>query len=247
MTELLSRNNLRGLAAELIATFMFVFMGIGAVGAATTAGLSLLTPLDAPGLIIIALGHGLGIFIGIVAIARITGAHLNPAVTIAAIVSGNLGVIRGFSYIIGQLLGSIIAVLLIELFVWTTPGLGAHTLSISANEGLVIEFILTFFLVFTVFATAIDKRGNAAFAPLAIGLVVFVDHLIAVPLTGASMNPARTLGPALIHGVWDDHWVYWVGPIVGGIAATLTYVLLFGSKNDRDRLGTLNIGSDEVN
>ena len=247
MTELLSRNNLRGLAAELIATFMFVFMGIGAVGAATTAGLSLLTPLDAPGLIIIALGHGLGIFIGIVAIARITGAHLNPAVTIAAIVSGNLGVIRGFSYIIGQLLGSIIAVLLIELFVWTTPGLGAHTLSISTNEGLVIEFILTFFLVFTVFATAIDKRGNAALAPLAIGLVVFVDHLIAVPLTGASMNPARTLGPALIHGVWDDHWVYWVGPIVGGITATLTYVLLFGSKDDRDRLGTLNIGSDEVN
>ncbi|MBO04917.1 MAG: aquaporin [Chloroflexi bacterium] len=249
MIELLSGNNLRGLAAELIATFMFVFMGIGAVGAATTAGLSLL-PLDASGLIIIALGHGLGIFIGIVAIARITGAHLNPAVTISAIVSGNLGVIRGVSYIIGQLLGSIIAVFLLELFVWTTPeaeGLGAHTLTISANEGLVIEFILTFFLVFTVFATAIDKRGNAAFAPLAIGLVVFVDHLIAVPLTGASMNPARTLGPALIHGIWDDHWVYWVGPIVGGIAATLTYVLLFGSKNDRDRLGTLNIGSDEVN
>ena len=125
--------------------------------------------------------------------------------------------------------------------------MGAHTLSISANEGLVIEFILTFFLVFTVFATAIDKRGNAAFAPLAIGLVVFVDHLIAVPLTGASMNPARTLGPALIHGMWDDHWVYWVGPIFGGIAATLTYVLLFGSKDDRDRLGTLNIGSAEVN
>lgn len=246
MTELLSGNNLRGLAAELIATFMFVFMGIGAVGAATTAGLSLLTPLDGPGLVIIALGHGLGIFIGIVVIARITGAHLNPAVTIAAIVSGNLGIIRGFSYIVGQLLGSIIAVVLLDQFVWDVPGLGAHALSVSANDGLVIEVILTFFLVFTVFAAAMDKRGNAALAPLAIGLVVFVDHLIAVPLTGASMNPARTFGPALIHGVWDDHWVYWVGPIVGGIAAAVTYVLIFGSRDDRDKLGTLNIGSDEV-
>ena len=246
MTELLSGNNLRGLAAELIATFMFVFMGIGAVGAATTAGLSLLTPLDGPGLVIIALGHGLGIFIGIVVIARITGAHLNPAVTIAAIVSGNLGIIRGFSYIVGQLLGSIIAVVLLDQFVWDVPGLGAHALSVSANDGLVIEVILTFFLVFTVFAAAMDKRGNAALAPLAIGLVVFVDHLIAVPLTGASMNPARTFGPALIHGVWDDHWVYWGGPIVGGSAAAVTYVLIFGSRDDRDKLGTLNIGSDEV-
>jgi glycerol uptake facilitator-like aquaporin len=104
--------------------------------------------------------------------------------------------------------------------------------------------ILTFILVFTIFATAIDKRGNAAWAPMAIGLVVFVDHLIAVPLTGASMNPARSLGPALIHGQWADHWVYWAGPIVGAIVAAVTYVLIFGTKDDQAKLGAINLSSD---
>ncbi len=242
MSELFSANNLRGLAAELIATFTFVFVGVGAVGAA----LSLVTPIDGAGLVIIALGHGLGIFLGIVVIGRITGAHLNPAVTIAVIVSGNIGIIRGLSYIVGQLAGAALAALLLDQFVWGLSGLGVHGLGagISTGDGLVIEVILTFFLVFTIFATAIDKRGNAAWAPLAIGLVIFVDHLIAVPLTGASMNPARSFGPALIHGAWDDHWIYWVGPVLGGLVAAIAYVVLFGMKEDRDKFGVISVGSD---
>ena len=107
MGELISANNLRGLVAELIATFTFVFVGVGAVGAA----LALVTPIDGAGLIVIALGHGLGIFLGIVVIGRITGAHLNPAITIAMIVAGNTGLIRGFSYIVGQLAGAVLAIL----------------------------------------------------------------------------------------------------------------------------------------
>jgi MIP family channel proteins len=242
MSELFSANNLRGLAAELIATFTFVFVGVGAVGAA----LSLVTPIDGAGLVIIALGHGLGIFLGIVVIGRITGAHLNPAVTIAVIVSGNIGIIRGLSYIVGQLAGAALAALLLDQFVWGLSNLGVHGLGagISTGDGLVIEVILTFFLVFTIFATAIDKRGNAAWAPLAIGLVIFVDHLIAVPLTGASMNPARSFGPALIHGAWDDHWIYWVGPVLGGLVAAIAYVVLFGRKEDQDKFGTISVGSD---
>jgi MIP family channel proteins len=243
MNELLSGNNLRGLAAELLATFTFVFMGVGAIGAAVGAGLNQ-TPLDTAGLVIIALGHGLGIFLGIVVIGRITGAHLNPAVTIAAIISGNIGITRGLTFIVGQLGGAALAAFLIDQFVWGIDNLGVHGLSVESGDGLVIEVILTFFLVFTIFATAIDKRGNAAWAPLAIGLVVFVDHLIAVPLTGASMNPARTFGPALIHGQWADQWVYWVGPIVGGIAAAVTYVMIFGEKSDQDKLGNIRLGSD---
>jgi len=243
MNELISRDNIRGFMAELIATFTFVFMGVGAVGAAVGAGLSQV-PLDTAGLVIIALGHGLGIFLGIVVIGRITGAHLNPAVTIAAILTGNIGITRGLTFIVGQLGGAAFAALLIDKFVWGIDSLGVHSLSVQSSDGLVIEVILTFFLVFTIFATAIDKRGNAAWAPLAIGLVVFVDHLIAVPLTGASMNPARTFGPALIHGQWADQWVYWVGPIVGGIGAAVTYVLIFGDKNDRDKLGDLRLGSN---
>jgi len=242
MSELLSANNFRGMAAEFIATFTFVFMGVGAVGAA----LSLMTPIDGAGLVIIALGHGLGIFLGIVVIGRITGAHLNPAVTIAVIVSGNIGIIRGFSYIVGQLAGAALAVLVLDRFVWGLDGLGVHALGtgISIGDGLVIEIVLTFFLVFTIFATAIDRRGNAAWAPLAIGLVIFVDHLIAVPLTGASMNPARSFGPALVFGAWEDQWLYWVGPILGGLVAAIAYVTIFGENEDRDKFGTINIGSD---
>jgi MIP family channel proteins len=244
MNELLSGNNLRGFMAELIATFTFVFMGVGAVGAAVGAGLSLADPFDTAGLVVIALGHGLGIFLGIVVIGRITGAHLNPAVTIAAFISGNIGAIRGLTFIVAQLVGAAIAALLIDQFVWGLDNLGVHGLNVQSSDGLVIEVILTFFLVFTIFATAIDKRGNAAWAPLAIGLVVFVDHLIAVPLTGASMNPARSFGPALVHGYWVDHWVYWAGPIVGGIAAAVIYTLLFGDKSDQAKLGNLSLNSD---
>jgi glycerol uptake facilitator-like aquaporin len=117
-------------------------------------------------------------------------------------------------------------------------------LSTTPGDGLVIEVILSFFLVFTIFATMIDKRGNAAWAPLAIGVVIFVDHLIAVPLTGASMNPARSLGPALIHGQWADHWVYWAGPIIGAVTAALTYVMIFGTKDDQVKFGAISLKSE---
>jgi len=117
-------------------------------------------------------------------------------------------------------------------------------LNVSPGDGLVIEVILTFFLVFTIFATMIDKRGNVALGPAAIGVVIFVDHLIAVPLTGASMNPARSFGPALIHGQWLDHWIYWAGPILGAVTAALAYVMIFGDKDDHARLGSIRMSSE---
>jgi MIP family channel proteins len=244
MNEILSGNNLRGFAAELIATFTFIFMGVGAIGVVLGAGFTLVSPTDNAGLVIIALGHGLGIFLGVVVIGRITGAHMNPAITIAAIISGNTGLVRGFSFILGQLIGSSFAIYLLGVFVWSIPNLGVQTLSTPTGDGLVIEVILTFFLVFTVFATMIDKRGNAALAPLAIGVVIFVDHLIAVPLTGASMNPARSFGPAIIHGQWPDHWVYWAGPIIGAVTAALAYVMIFGTKDDQAKFGAISLKSE---
>ena len=107
--------------------------------------------------------------------------------------------------------------------------MGAHALGpdVSVSMGLLMEIILTFALVFVIFATAVDPGGMGNLAPLAIGLTVLVDHLIAVPITGASMNPARSFGPALVAGQWSQHWIYWVGPLIGGAGAGLLYQFAF--------------------
>jgi len=114
-------------------------------------------------------------------------------------------------------------------WVWFDRDLLSFNLGALDGEGggVLVEAVLTFVLVFTVFATAIDPRGMGNLAPLAIGLAVLVDHFVGVPLTGASMNPARSFGPALVADVWDNHWVYWVGPLAGGGIAALAYYLTF--------------------
>jgi aquaporin TIP len=100
------------------------------------------------------------------------------------------------------------------------------------GPGLLAEIILTFVLVFVVFSTAMDPRGPAHIAPIAIGMAVILDHIIGVPLTGASMNPARSLGPALVSGTWDNHWIYWAGPLIGGVLAAGTYRLIFWDRGE---------------
>ena len=114
--------------------------------------------------------------------------------------------------------------------------LGSHGLNDTAlsstGAGVIVEIILTFVLVFTVFAVAIDPRGPAVLAPIAIGFAVLIDHFVGVPLTGASMNPARSFGPALISNTWEDHWVFWVGPLAGAALAGLIYYFVY--LNDRE-------------
>ncbi len=133
----------------------------------------------------------------------------------------------------GQIVGAVIGALLLEaaLVSQFEGNLGAHALNLDVLEGeeagLLVEAVLTFLLVFTVFATAMDPRGLANLAPVAIGLAILVDHLVGVPLTGASMNPARSFGPALVADFWDDHWVYWLGPLIGGGLGALAYYFTF--------------------
>ena len=219
----------QGAIAEFIATFAFVFLGAGSVVTAVEVlgGGS----LTAAGLLVIALAHGLAIALLVAAVARFSGGHINPAVTVSAVVARKIGLTKGIMYIVAQLVGAAAGALLLASVIPTAiqGTLGAHSLAggIDANTGLLIEAVLTFFLVFVIFATAMDPKGPANLAPIAIGLVVLVDHFVGVTLTGASMNPARSFGPALAANEWASHWVYWVGPILGGSVAAILYEMVF--------------------
>ena len=214
--------------AELIATLLFVFLGAGAVVASGTLTNGELT---ATRLVAIALAHGLAIALLAYATANISGGHINPAVTFAALLTKKISVARGLMFMVAQLVGAVVGA---SLLLATIPdaadtNLGAHALGpgVSVGMGLLMEIIVTFALVFVIFATAVDRGGMGNLAPLAIGLTVLVDHLLAVPITGASMNPARSFGPALVAGQWANHWIYWVAPLLGAAIAGLVYQFAF--------------------
>lgn len=231
---------LRAAAAEFIATGLFVFVGTGTV---VVVQATLINPGSA--LIAIALAHGIAIAVFVAAVARFSGGHLNPAVTFAAALTGKLKVSTACLYVAAQLVAAILAVLLLKgIIAGPMEGaLGAHGLNLGllddqigdgAGAGLLLEAVLTFALVFVVFATAIDPKGPTHLAPIAIGLVFMVDQFIGVPLTGASMNPARSFGPAIVANVWTDHWVYWLGPLIGGGLAALVYQFVFLEGEEED-------------
>ena len=191
--------------AEAVGTFALIFIGIGAI-------------YNAPGLLGIALAHGLTIAVMVSATGHLSGGHLNPAVTFGALVGGKIDFNNALRYWASQLIGAAaagFACLMIfnrSVVENGTPALGGGT---SPLAGIGIEAILTFFLVFVVFGTGIDGRGPKI-GGLAIGLTVALDILFGGPLTGAAMNPARTFGPALAASAWSAHYVYWVGPLLGG-------------------------------
>ena len=220
----------RSAAAEFIATFLFVFIGAGAVvslGIFSSEGGGAL----GGNLVAIAMAHGLAIAILVSATANISGGHINPAVSIAATITRKISPTRGGMYVIAQVVGAILGALLLKAVIPNSleGGLGSHAImsDIGAIGGLIVEIVLTFVLVFVIFATAVDPKGPKHLAPFAIGGAVLVIHLVAVPLTGASVNPARTIGPALAAGQWADHWVYWAGPLLGGAIAGVLYQLVF--------------------
>ena len=216
-----------------------MFVGAGSVVVVT--GVIGVSPRDdAAALTAIALAHGLAIALLVAGTAKISGGHINPAVTFGAVITGRMKLTTGVLYVGAQLAGAVIGALLLKAAVVgdVEGNLGAHALNLNALDGkgggVLVEAVLTFVLVFTVFATAIDRRGMGNLAPIAIGLAILIDHLVGVPLTGASMNPARSFGPALVADAWDNHWVYWVGPLAGGGIAALAYYLTFMWGRDED-------------
>ena len=168
----------------------------------------------------------------ICSLGHISGAHINPAVTIGFLITGKIEAKDALIYILSQLIGAMLAAYSLKVFV---PGameasLGGQSISpnVSIVAAIFIEFVLTFFLVTAIFGTAVDDRGTfSAVAGFGIGLVVTVDILAGGPFTGASMNPARSFGPAIISGTWENQIVYWVGPIIGGAIASLFYNSFF--------------------
>ena len=214
----------RSTLAEFIATLLFVFLGAGAV--IVSGGLPN-GDLDPARLVAIALAHGLAIAFLVYATANISGGHINPAVTFAALLTKKISAARGLMYVAAQIGGAVVGALLLLATIpdAADTNLGAHALGsdVTVNMGLLMEIVVTFALVFVIFATAVDPSGMGNLAPLAIGLAVLVDHLLAVPITGASMNPARSFGPALVAGEWGDQWIYWAGPLIGGAFAGLVY------------------------
>ncbi|KAL5729117.1 Tap42 interacting protein [Ranunculus cassubicifolius] len=223
--ELTDSDCLRNLVAEFICTFLFVFAGVGsAMTANQLVGDSLL------GLFVVAVAHALVVSVMISAGLHTSGGHLNPAVTLGLCVAGRITIFRSLLYWIDQLLASVLACLLLK---YLTGGLETppHTLAAGVGQlqGLVWEIILTFSLLFTVFATIVDpKKGSIdGLGPILTGFVVGANILAGGPFSGASMNPARSFGPSLVSGVWTDHWVYWVGPLLGGGLAGFFYENLF--------------------
>ena len=230
----------RAVAAEFIATGLFVF-----IGTATVVVVQATVNDFGSALIAISLAHGIAIAVMVAAVARISGGHINPAVTFAAALTGKMKVSTAILYIAGQLTAAVFAVLLLKGIVAgpMEGALGAFGLSVfepggaggildnqigdGAGAGLLLEVVLTFALVFVVFATAMDPKGLTHMAPMAIGLTVMIGNLAGFAMTGASMNPARSFGPAIVANVWTDHWIYWLGPLIGAALAALIYQYVF--------------------
>jgi MIP family channel proteins len=217
--------------AEFLGTFALVFIGAGSVVILTAFG-----GLSVPSLLGIALAFGLVLAIMVSNFGHISGGHFNPAVTTGVWVVGKIETGRALVYVLVQLVGAVAGAGLLRYVMpenlWEQSSLGATLVTdqvgLSNGKALVIEAILTFFLVITVFATAVDDRGVfKSVAGLTIGLVLTFDILVGGALTGASMNPARSFGPAVMSGTWDDFWIYVVGPLGGAVIAAALYWFMF--------------------
>lgn len=212
--------NTKNLVAEFIGTFALIFIGAGALA------------LNKGGLVGIALAHGLVIVTFAYAYGHISGTHINPAVTLALLIAGEIQIVAAVGYWVVQFLGGILGAFVLKAVLPEAGDLGVTILGsgVTPTQGLIVEIVLTFFLVNTIFNTAVSgKAGN--FAGLAIGLTLVLSILMGGPLTRASLNPARTLGPAIASGNYADIWLYFVGPAIGAVLAALLYI---GVLKDKD-------------
>ena len=211
--------------AEMLGGFALVAVGAGSVLASNG---DLLTAT---------LGHAFVIAVFGTALGPISGGQISPAVTLGLMATRRIKADLGIVIVVFQLVGSVLAgFLLLWLYPARPLSLATPAVagSISAVQGMVLEGLMTFFLVFVVFATAVDPRGAAkTLGAIPIGLTVGIDWFLGGALTGAAMSPGRWIGPAVASGFFENWWVYWVGPLVGGVVAALVYHNVFQPKEDR--------------
>jgi MIP family channel proteins len=211
---------------EGLATFTLVFAGCGAIVVDSERGGS----LGATG---IALAFGLVIMAMIYATGHLSGAHINPAVTAAFCASRHFPVRDAFAYVPLQLGGAVAGALLLRVLWEGAPAdLGATVPSIGAGSALVYEIVMTAFLMFVIMAVATDTRAVGAAAAIAIGGTVALDAIFGGGVTGASMNPARSFGPALVSSQWHDFWIYVVGPVLGAGLGAVAYGFTRGPRDE---------------
>nr|BAH98063.1 aquaporin 0 paralogue [Neoceratodus forsteri] len=227
MWELRSWSFTRAVFAEFLATLVFVFFGLGSALKWSDA------PLDT---VAVSLSFGLAIATLVKSVSHISGGHLNPAVTFAFLIGCHISLLRALLYMGAQLLGAVAgAALLYEI----TPSAVRGNLSMNSlhpdvhvGAATTVEIILTFQLVLCIFASTDERRDGGFGCPaLSIGLSVALGHLVGIPYTGTSMNPARSFGPAVIVGKFADHWVFWVGPLTGATIAVLVYNYILFPRN----------------
>jgi len=215
--------------AEFIGTFALVFVGGGAIMMAQHTN-------STAGLVQVALAHGLILALMVSAFMNVSGGHFNPAVTTSLLVARRITPTVAGVHIVAQLVGAVIAAWALKmtmptaLFAATQGGGQSIALEITATQAIALEFIATFFLVTVIYGTAVNSDAPKI-GGLAIGLTIAADILAIGPLTGGSMNPARSFGPAIVSGVLAGQVVYWVGPILGGIAAAMLWELGILSKS----------------
>jgi MIP family channel proteins len=217
---------LRRAVAEFVGAFALIFIGAGSIVTANS--------IHDPSLIGIAVAHGVTIAVMVSALGHISGGHFNPAITVGFLITRRIKPALAVLYWLAQFGGAALAALLVrdllprassEAVHLGVPALGG---GVDASAGFALEAIFTFFLVWVVFATAVDPRGTfKSIAGLAIGLTITIDILFGGPLTGAAMNPARAFGPQLVGSHWSHAWVWYAGPVLGAAVAATLYELLY--------------------
>jgi aquaporin Z len=214
---------MRALAAEAFGTFVLVFAGTGAVVVNDVTG-GVITHVG------VAFTFGLVVLAMVYAVGDVSGAHLNPAVTVGFVVARRFPAGRAARYVVAQCAGAVAASGLLQLMFPTHPTLGATLPAGSAGQAAAMEVVLTLILMVVVLGVSTGAKEKGVMAGVAVGAVVALEALFGGPVSGASMNPARSLGPAVVSGRWESFWVYLTAPVVGALAGVVVSAVVHGPR-----------------